>query len=177
MPQKKNPDALELLRGKAGRVVGHTAGFMCTLKGLPRSYNKDLQEDKEALFDTIDTVHSCLRIAAGVVATMVPQEEKLRAELVPEMLATDLAEYLVRKGVPFRETHHISGAAIKLSEDLQKPVSELSLEQLKGLHELFDEDALTVLNDYECSVERKDSKGGTSRRSVLEQVSKESYYL
>lgn len=100
MPQKKNPDALELLRGKAGRVIGHAAGFMCTLKGLPRSYNKDLQEDKEALFDTLDTVHSCLKIAAGVMATMVPREEKLRAELVPEMLATDLrsrnAPYLRR---------------------------------------------------------------------------------
>ena len=170
MPQKKNPDALELLRGKAGRVIGHAAGFMCTLKGLPRSYNKDLQEDKEALFDTLDTVHSCLKIAAGVMATMVPREEKLRAELVPEMLATDLAEYLVRKGVPFRETHHISGGAIKLSEDLGIPVSDLTLEQLKGLHELFEEDVLTVLRDYECSVERKDSVGGASRRSVLEQV-------
>ena len=170
MPQKKNPDALELLRGKAGRVIGHATGFMCTLKGLPRSYNKDLQEDKEALFDALDTVHSCLKIAAGVMATMVPREEKLRAELVPEMLATDLAEYLVRKGVPFRETHHISGGAIKLSEDLGIPVSELTLEQLKGLHELFEEDVLTVLRDYECSVERKDSVGGTSRRSVLEQV-------
>ena len=84
MPQKKNPDALELLRGKAGRVIGHATGFMCTLKGLPRSYNKDLQEDKEALFDALDTVHSCLKIAAGVMATMVPREEKLRAELVVE---------------------------------------------------------------------------------------------
>lgn len=99
MPQKKNPDALELLRGKAGRVIGHSTGFLCTLKGLPRSYNKDLQEDKEALFDSLESVHSCLKIASGVVATMQPRAEALRSELVPEMLATDLAEYLVRKGM------------------------------------------------------------------------------
>ncbi|CAM9212895.1 unnamed protein product, partial [Choristocarpus tenellus] len=97
MPQKKNPDALELLRGKAGRIIGHLTGFLTTLKGLPRTYNKDLQEDKEPLFDTVETVHDCLRIAAGVVATMTPNAEKLSEHLVPEMLATDLAEYLVRK--------------------------------------------------------------------------------
>ena len=101
MPQKKNPDALELLRGKAGRVIGHATGFMCTLKGLPRSYNKDLQEDKEPLFDTVDTVSSCLQIATGVVVTMEPCPEPLAAQLVPEMLATDLAEYLVRKVTVF----------------------------------------------------------------------------
>jgi argininosuccinate lyase len=110
MPQKKNPDALELLRGKSGRVIGHAMGFMCTLKGLPHAYNKDLQEDKEPLFDTVQTVQDCLSILLGVVSTMQPAEEKLRQRLVPEMLATDVAEYLVRKGVPFRDTHHVAGA-------------------------------------------------------------------
>ena len=109
MPQKKNPDALELLRGKTGRIVGNSTGFLCTLKGLPRAYNKDLQEDKEPLFDTVSTVSDCLLITLGVISTMEPVEERLRAQLVPEMLATDIAEYLVRKGVPFRETHHIAG--------------------------------------------------------------------
>lgn len=109
MPQKRNPDALELLRGKTGRVIGHTTGFLCTLKGLPHAYNKDLQEDKEALFDTVRTVQDCLVILHGVVSTMEPVEERLKQRLVPEMLATDLAEYLVRKGVPFRETHHVAG--------------------------------------------------------------------
>ena len=109
MPQKKNPDALELLRGKAGRVIGNSTGFLCTLKGLPRAYNKDLQEDKEPLFDTASTVKDCLMILLGVIATVEPVGEKLRSFLVPEMLATDLAEYLVRKGLPFRETHHIAG--------------------------------------------------------------------
>lgn len=130
MPQKKNPDALELLRGKTGRVVGNSTGFLCTLKGspdiellyevvtnstcdnpgLPRAYNKDLQEDKEALFDTTSTVNDCLSIWLGVVTTLKPVQERLKLSLLPEMLATDIAEYLVRKGIPFRETHHIAGS-------------------------------------------------------------------
>jgi argininosuccinate lyase len=114
MPQKRNPDALELLRGKSGRVIGHANGFLCTLKGLPHAYNKDLQEDKEPLFDTVRTVQDCLSILHGVVSTLAPVEEKLRQRLVPEMLATDLAEYLVRKGVPFRETHHVAGACVDI---------------------------------------------------------------
>ena len=107
MPQKKNPDALELLRGKAGIVLGRATGFTATLKGLPRAYNKDLQEDKVPLFETVDTVKDCLAIATGVIVTMKPNPNMLIKALCPEMLATDLADYLVRKGVPFRETHHI----------------------------------------------------------------------
>eukprot|EP00904_Undaria_pinnatifida_P004461 jgi/Undpi1/14015/HiC_scaffold_9.g03666.m1 len=146
MPQKKNPDALELLRGKAGRIIGHLAGFLATLKGLPRTYNKDLQEDKEPLFDTVSTVHDCLRIAAGVVATMTPNADNLRAQLVPEMLATDLADYLVRKGVPFRETHHISGAAVKMSEDRGVPLDSLTPSDLRTLHSAFEDDVHDVWN-------------------------------
>ena len=107
MPQKKNPDALELLRGKAGIALGRAVGLTATLKGLPRAYNKDLQEDKVPLFDAVDTVKDCLAIATGVIATLKPNPENLMKALCPEMLATDLADYLVRKGVPFRETHHI----------------------------------------------------------------------
>ena len=107
MPQKKNPDALELLRGKAGIALGKAVGMTATLKGLPRAYNKDLQEDKVPLFDAVDTVKDCLAIATGVIVTMKPNPEMLKKALSPEMLATDLADYLVRKGVPFRETHHI----------------------------------------------------------------------
>ena len=107
MPQKKNPDALELLRGKAGIAIGRSVGIMATLKGLPRAYNKDLQEDKVPLFDAVDTVKDCLAIATGVIVTMRPNPKMLLRALCPEMLATDLADYLVRKGVPFRETHHI----------------------------------------------------------------------
>ena len=107
MPQKKNPDALELLRGKAGVALGRSVGLMATLKGLPRAYNKDLQEDKVPLFDAVDTVKDCLAIATGVIVTMKLNPKMLLKALCPEMLATDLADYLVRKGVPFRETHHI----------------------------------------------------------------------
>jgi argininosuccinate lyase len=127
--------------------------------------------NKEIVTQFTSSSSSCgVQIASGVVATMVPNEAKLRSELCPEMLATDLAEYLVRKGVPFRETHHVSGAAVKLSEDLRAPLSALTLEQLQGLHPLFSEDALVVLSDFDASVELKDSVGGTSRRQVSAQV-------
>ncbi|CAM9536596.1 unnamed protein product [Chrysoparadoxa australica] len=176
MPQKKNPDALELLRGKAGRIVGHLTGFLTVLKGLPRTYNKDLQEDKEPLFDTVDTVHDCLRIAAGVVATLTPNPASLSSNLVPEMLATDLAEYLVRKGVPFRETHHISGAAVKMAEDRGVPLNTLTPADLKTLHASFEDDVAAVW-DYATSVERKDAPGGTSKSSVTWQIKRVRDYL
>jgi len=107
MPQKKNPDALELLRGKAGIALGRAVGLTAALKGLPRAYNKDLQEDKIPLFEAVDTVKDCLAIATGVIATLKLNPDMLMKALCPEMLATDLADYLVRRGVPFRETHHI----------------------------------------------------------------------
>eukprot|EP01038_Epipyxis_sp_PR26KG_P004427 gene4427-6261_t len=169
MPQKKNPDALELLRGKTGRVIGNATGFLCTLKGLPRAYNKDLQEDKEPLFDTVSTVRDCLLIMQGVVSTMKPVESKLSAVLVPEMLATDIAEYLVKKGLPFRETHHIAGAAVKLAENKGVPLNELSVDDLKSLHNLFEND-VTELWSYEHSAESRNSIGGTAKARVLEQI-------
>lgn len=169
MPQKKNPDALELLRGKSGTVAGRLSGFLTTLKGLPRSYNKDLQEDKTALFDVVDTVHDCLQIATGVLATMTPHGDAMRAFLVTEMLATDLAEYLVRKGVPFRETHHVAGAAVRLAEDKRKPLSELTFDELHSLHPKFEADVLEVWN-FDVSVERKNVTGATAKSSVAKQI-------
>jgi len=169
MPQKKNPDALELLRGKSGRVIGNSTGFLCTLKGLPRAYNKDLQEDKEPLFDTASTVDDCLSILLGIVSTMSPVEENLKKALVPEMLATDIAEYLVRKGIPFRETHHIAGAAVKLAESKSIPLDQLTVADLQTLHESFD-DGVLALWSYEHSAESRDSIGGTSKQRVLEQI-------
>ncbi len=170
MPQKKNPDALELLRGKSGRVLGSMTGLMTTLKGLPTSYNKDLQEDKEPLFDAVDNISGALAIACGVLSTLTPNQTALRAALSTEMLATDLAEYLVRKGVPFRETHHIAGAAVRMAELQGISLAELTVEDLQKLHHAFDEDVVSVW-DFEQSVERRDVTGGTSRRAVLEQVS------
>jgi argininosuccinate lyase len=170
MPQKKNPDALELLRGKAGRVTGDLTGLLMTLKGLPSTYNKDLQEDKEPLFDAVETLSGALQIACGVVSTLTPNAERLRAALATEMLATDLAEYLVRKGVPFRETHHVAGAAVALAEKRGIDLSSLSVADLQGLHPAFDQD-VTQVWDFEQSVEQRDSTGGASRRSVLAQIS------
>lgn len=170
MPQKKNPDALELLRGKSGRVIGGLTGLLVTLKGLPSTYNKDLQEDKEPLFDAVDTLSGALQIASGVVSTLTPNATRLRAALTTEMLATDLAEYLVRKGVPFRETHHVAGAAVALAEKNGVELAALTLADLQGLHPAFAEDVSQVW-DFEESVERRDVDGGTSRRAVLAQIS------
>lgn len=169
MPQKKNPDSLELLRGKSGRVFGQMTGFMYTLKGLPLTYNKDLQEDKEPLFDCVVTVLDSLRIATGVLSTLKVKADKMQAALTADMLATDLADYLVRKGVPFRETHHISGSAVKLAEDRGCQISELLVEDFKSLHPQFEDDVVSVF-DFEVSVERRAAVGGTARKSVLLQV-------
>ncbi|KAI9914342.1 hypothetical protein PsorP6_006882 [Peronosclerospora sorghi] len=169
MPQKKNPDALELLRGKSGSVIGRLNGFLVTLKGLPRSYNKDLQEDKTALFYVVDTIQDCLQIATGVLATITPHGDKMHSFLVTEMLATDLAEYLVRKGVPFRETHHVAGAAVRMAEDKNKALSALTFEELSTLHPKFEQDVLDVWN-FDCSVERKNVTGGTSKSAVQQQI-------
>jgi len=169
MPQKKNPDALELLRGKSGRVMGSMTGLMTTLKGLPTTYNKDLQEDKEPLFDTVHSVSNSLQIACGVISTLTPNQKALRASLSTELLATDLAEYLVRKGVPFRETHHVAGAAVRMAELQAVPLSALTLEDLLTLHPAFAEDVMQVWN-FEQSVEQRDAAGGTSRRAVMEQI-------
>lgn len=169
MPQKKNPDALELLRGKAGIALGRAVGLTATLKGLPRAYNKDLQEDKVPLFEAVDTVKDCLAIATGVIATLTPKPEMLMKALCPEMLATDLADYLVRKGVPFRETHHISGACVRLAEEKEVSIDTLTLEQLQEIDSRFEADVMKVW-DYEMSVERKNSIGGTSKATVQKQI-------
>lgn len=169
MPQKKNPDALELLRGKAGIALGRAVGFTACLKGLPRAYNKDLQEDKIPLFEAVDTIKDCLAIATGVIATLKPNPENLMKALCPEMLATDLADYLVRRGVPFRETHHISGACVRLAEEQNISIDTLTLEQLQNIDSRFEEDVMKVWN-YEESVERKSSIGGTAKAMVQKQI-------
>ncbi|TFK29834.1 argininosuccinate lyase [Coprinopsis marcescibilis] len=170
MPQKKNPDSLELLRGKSGRIFGNMAGFVMTLKGLPSTYNKDLQEDKEPLFDSVDNISASLKIAEGVIATLDVHSDKMRNALTVDVLATDLAEYLVRKGMPFRETHHISGRAVALAESRGSQLNDLTIEDFKKLNPLFEADVADVFN-FDTSVERRDAIGGTSRRMVQRQVS------
>jgi len=170
MPQKKNPDSLELLRGKSGRVFGNMAGFMMTLKGLPSTYNKDLQEDKEPLFDTYDTIDASLKITEGVIATMTVHAAKMKAALTMDVLATDLADYLVRKGIPFRETHHISGRAVALAESRKCQLNDLTLKDYQSLSDKFADDIHTIF-DFEASVERRDAIGGTSKKMVERQIS------
>lgn len=169
MPQKKNPDSLELLRGKSGRVFGQMTGLIMSIKGIPSTYNKDLQESVEPLLDHVKTVGDSLLIATGVLSTLTIQPERMQAALTPDMLATDLADYLVRKGVPFRETHHISGQVVALSEKEGKPMDQLSFKQLQTVDSRFEQDVLKAF-DYEQSVEMRSAKGGTSRSAVREQT-------
>lgn len=169
MPQKKNPDALELLRGKTGRVTGSLMTVLMLLKSLPRAYNKDLQEDKEPLFDAITTIKASLQIMTGVITTLRIDADAMRGGLVPEMLATDLAEYLVRKGVPFRSTHHVAGAAVKMAEDRKCSLFDLTVADLQTLHASFEADVTDVWN-YERSVESRNVPGGTSKQSQIDQV-------
>lgn len=169
MPQKKNPDSCELLRGKSGRVFGQMAGFMMSLKGIPSTYNKDLQEDKEPLFDAVDTVSASLQIAEGVIATLTVNKENMAKALSMDLLATDVADYLVRKGVPFRETHHISGRSIALAEATQRQISDLTMDEWKQLSPLFTEDIKDVFN-FENSVEKRNAIGGPAREMIQRQV-------
>lgn len=170
MPQKKNPDSLELLRGKSGRVYGSLSGFLMSIKSIPSTYNKDMQEDKEPLFDALTTVEHSVLIATGVISTLAINKEKMEGALTMDMLATDLADYLVRKGVPFRETHHISGECVKTAEDLKvSGIDKLTLEQFQKIDARFGEDVKDVF-DFEVSVERRDATGGTAKSAVLKQL-------
>ncbi|CAA9959926.1 ArgH Argininosuccinate lyase [Pyrenophora tritici-repentis] len=169
MPQKKNADSLELIRGKSGRAFGHMAGLYVTIKGLPTTYNKDLQESVEPLIDHIKTVSDSIQIATGVLSTLSINADKMHAALAPEMLATEFADYLVRKGVPFREGHHISGRVVALAENEGVPMDKLSLEQLKGIDSRLGDDVVECL-DYERAVELKNATGGTSKSAVMEQI-------
>ncbi|KAJ3299502.1 hypothetical protein HK104_008691 [Borealophlyctis nickersoniae] len=169
MPQKKNPDSLELIRGKSGRTFGDLAGFLMTLKGLPSTYNKDLQEDKEPMFDAVDTLSGCLQISTGVLTTLTIKPEKMKASLSIDMLATDVAEYLVRKGVPFRETHHVAGHAVRLAEERGVQMDQLSHADFKSLHPAFGEDVSSIW-DFEKSIDNRCALGGTSRATVERQI-------
>ncbi|KAJ3103943.1 argininosuccinate lyase [Phlyctochytrium planicorne] len=169
MPQKKNPDSMELVRGKSGRVFGNMAGFVMTMKGVASTYNKDLQEDKEPMFDSLDNVMGCIQICSGVIATLNINAANMEKSLSYDMLATDLAEYLVRRGVPFRETHHIAGRAVQMAETRKCGMNDLSLEDLKTLHPAFEAD-VTEIWSFERSVEMRSAIGGTSKSTVVAQI-------
>lgn len=169
MPQKKNPDAMELARAKCGRLVGNLTTLLTLLKGLPMTYDKDLQEDKEPLFDTVDTLSITLPVVAAAIRTLRINEQRMSAALDHAMLATDVAEYLVRKGVPFRDAHHASGRAVALAEQKGIVMSALSLDDWRSIHTGFDADIQAVFN-FRQSVASRDVTGGTSPRALQEQL-------
>lgn len=170
MPQKKNPDVPEAARGKVGRVVGHLMGLLMLMKGQPLAYNKDNQEDKEPLFDTIDTVKDTLRAFAEMVPGIQVRKEKMRAALQEGFAtATDFADYLVRKGLPFRDAHEAVGCAVRLASEKNCQLHELSLEELKQFNPLIDEDVYASLT-LEGSLKARDHVGGTAPHQVAYQV-------
>ncbi|MDZ7642685.1 MAG: argininosuccinate lyase [Desulfurivibrio sp.] len=166
MPQKKNPDIPELVRGKSGRVVGHLMALLTMLKGLPLTYNRDLQEDKEPVFDTVDTVGSSLALISELLAGMRFNEDRLAAALHRgSMTATDLADYLVKKEIPFRQAHAIVGRAVAYALEQGREVAELSLDELKRFADCVEQDVFAVLS-IEGSVNSRNSPGGTGGEQV-----------
>ncbi len=171
MPQKKNPDMAELVRGKTGRVYGDLMGLLTTLKGLPLAYNKDMQEDKEGIFDACDTVKMCLQVFTGMVATMTAKIENMkRAAQKGFINATDLADYLVKKGLPFRSAYKISGQLVAKCIKENTVLEDLPLSEYKAFSDLFEEDLYHEIDLATC-VEKRISEGGTSVPSVYKQIS------
>jgi len=177
MPQKKNPDALELLRGKSGRVFGHNLGLLTMIKGLPLAYNKDMQEDKEAVFDTADTVNICLRAAKIVLDNTTLNDERAREAATHGYLnATELADHLVKKGVPFRTAHETVGKAVLHAIDQGKELHELSIDELKAFYPDIDETVAEVLT-IDSTLASKSAYGGTSPECVAEALVAAHEYL
>ncbi|GAB5492539.1 MAG: argininosuccinate lyase [Phototrophicaceae bacterium] len=169
MPQKRNADPMELARGKVGRLIGHVAGFLTTLKGLPSTYNKDLQEDKESFFDAVDTMRRLLPVVTGVIQTLQLNSDNMKSALAEELLATDLADYLVRKGMPFRTAHHIVGAVVQHAVVNRVQLSEIALSDLQKISDVFVEDVVDVF-DFDLAVSRKNAIGGTAPEAVQKQI-------
>ena len=170
MPQKKNPDVLELIRAKTGRVFGHLMGLLTTLKALPLAYNRDLQEDKEPLFDTVDTVKASLAVLTGLLpALKIKKEAMARAASDGFLLATDLADYLVEKGLPFREAHGVVGRIVRYCMDQKRDLTALSVKEFQQFSPLFEKDVLGHLT-VSGSLDRKQQTGATARRQVLNQI-------
>lgn len=169
MPQKKNPDMCELIRGKTGRVYGHLIGLLTVMKGLPLAYDKDMQEDKEGVFDAIDTLYFALDIYAGMISTMTVNGEHTRAVLESDFSnATDMADYLAKKGLPFRQAHAVVGNAVHYCIEHHKVLLDLSMDEFKAMSPLFEEDIKEALSIENC-VKNRESYGGTGPKSVERQ--------
>jgi argininosuccinate lyase len=172
MPQKKNPDIAELARGKTGRVVGNLMALLTLLKGLPMTYNRDLQEDKERLFDTADTVRATTRLMAAMLRhTTVNKVACALAAGDAALLATDLADYLVKKGMPFRHAHHVVGAVVALAEQAGKSLNELTLAELQGVDKTFGRDALNVF-DLKTAMNKRNLTGAPGTKEVAKQLAR-----
>ena len=169
MPQKKNPDTLELTRGKSGRLIGNLMGLLTTLKGLPSSYDKDLQEDKEPVFDAFDTLGLSVPVMTGLIATLQLQPERMAAQLEPSLLATDLADYLVKKGMPFRQAHGVVGQVVALAEREGVVLTAVSLSQLQSISSYFKED-ITAVFQIKSALENRSVTGGTASQALQEQL-------
>ena len=172
MPQKRNPDVAELTRGKSGRVIGNLVSLLTLLKGLPMTYNRDLQEDKERLFDTADTVRACVRLMAAMLAHLrVNAAVCAAAARDPLLLATDLADYLVRKGIAFRQAHHVVGAVVALAEKAGRPLDRLSLAEFRGVSAAFAADVMGVFN-LRKAMQRRHIPGAPGTREVKRQLAR-----
>jgi argininosuccinate lyase len=173
MPQKKNPDALELMRGKCGRVFGHLQGMLVTLKGLPLAYNKDMQEDKEGVMDAVTQWHICLRIAADVLDSVKLNTERCKAAAQQGYSnATELADYLVEKGIPFRTAHDITGQLVMLAIEKSCALEDLALEDMQAVHSVIGEDVYPVL-DIHYGIGKRNALGGTSQQTVDDALARE----
>jgi argininosuccinate lyase len=172
MPQKKNPDIAELTRGKTGRVFGNLMSLLTLLKGLPMTYNRDLQEDKERLFDTADTVRASTRIFSAMLRNVkINRAACAAAASDPALLATDLADYLVKKGMPFRQAHHVVGAVVALAEKTGKPLNQLTLAELQGVNPTFGRDALGVFN-LKTAMAKRNLTGAPGTKEVAKQLAR-----
>ena len=169
MPQKRNPDVAELVRGKAGRLMGNHMSLLTILKGLPTGYNRDLQEDKETLFDSVDTLAVVLPAVAGAVGTAEFQPDRIEAALDTQLLATDLADYLVRAGVPFRKAHEAVATVVRMTEERGVVLDGLELDDFRAAHPSFGSDVLEVFS-WDRSVEARSASGGTARGAVQAQI-------
>ena len=171
MPQKKNPDVFELVRGKAGTLMGLLTGLLATLKGLPSTYDKDLQEDKAPVFQATDTLLAILPVIAGALRSITVKEERMRNAIDSSMLATDLADYLVEKGVPFRKAHELAGKVVRAAGDKKVGMEEMSLEAYQAISPVFEADVYQVF-DPMVSIGKRNVIGGTSLQSVKNQIQK-----
>ena len=177
MPQKKNPDVAELIRGKTGRVIGDLSGLLVMMKGLPLAYNKDMQEDKEQIFDALDTVMLCLPVFCDMLATMtVKKDNMLRGSKGGFTNATDAADYLVKKGMPFRQAHEVIGNLVFYAIKENKALDELTLDEFKNFCDMFDEDIYTAISMQTCVNERK-VPGGPAEDAVNAEIAEAEAFL